>query len=95
MTGEPMGSFGQGALRWVPQGTATSVAGRSIGGGMLYVGSRALAGDGWSVEPALIDPSLSVDWKRPDLGGSTMGYWPSYREITPGARAAYLMWLLE
>ncbi len=69
------------------------MAGHTIGGGSVYVGHKARAAQAQIIEPALVDPSLKVDWRRPDWGGATMGYWPSYAEITPGARAAYLSWL--
>ncbi|MBP7996197.1 MAG: TerB N-terminal domain-containing protein [Candidatus Microthrix sp.] len=68
--------------------------GQVIAGGLLYVGSRARSGDGQTFEPALIDPSLPVQWRRPDLTGATMGYWPSYGALDPSARAGYLNWLL-
>lgn len=82
-----------GNLTWVPAGHVVPVAGQTIPGGMLYVGSRAPSGDRQSVEPALIDPALPVAWKRPDHSGASMGYWPSYDALSPGARAAYLSWL--
>jgi uncharacterized tellurite resistance protein B-like protein len=44
-------------------------------------------------EPALIDPSLPIDWRRPDHTGGGMRYWPSYDSIAPQSRAAYLSWL--
>jgi len=69
------------------------VAGRQIPVDMVYVGSKARSVDGSELEPCLIDPSLPVNWNRPDWTGSTMGYWPSYSAIKPEARAAYLSWL--
>lgn len=72
------------------------MAGHEIAGGMLYVGSklrRLRSSYGSDVDPALIDPSLRVDRHRPDRGGETMDYWPSYSTISEGARAAYLEWL--
>lgn len=81
------------ALQWVPPGQRFEVAGRAVSSGGVYVGSGALAAQTPIVEPALIDPSLKVDWEQPDWAGSSMGYWPSYSEISPGARAAYLSWL--
>lgn len=59
---------------------------------MLYVGQGLTAPSG-GIEPALIDPRLKVNHRRPDFAGDTMGYWPSYDDITPEARAAYLAWL--
>jgi uncharacterized tellurite resistance protein B-like protein len=60
---------------------------------MLYVGKHLPAANGRGTDPALIDPRLRTDFKRPDWAASTVGYWPSYDEITPQARAAYLTWL--
>jgi tellurite resistance protein len=89
----PRGAVSASALQWVPPGQPFEVAGRTITGGGVYVGRGARAAQTSIVEPALIDPSLKVDWGRPDLAGSSMGYWPAYSEISPGARAAYLSWL--
>jgi uncharacterized tellurite resistance protein B-like protein len=61
----------------------------------VYLGSRAPSADGSIIEPSLIDPSLPVDWSNPDHAGVTMGYWPSYGDIDPRARAAYLTWLAD
>lgn len=83
-----------GSIKWVPAGQPVRVAGRTIPGGMLFVGSRASSGDTLVVEPALVDPGLPVSWERPDQLGTSMGYWPSYSSLTPEARAAYLTWLL-
>ncbi|MCY4629936.1 MAG: TerB N-terminal domain-containing protein [bacterium] len=85
----------RGTATWVPSGGTIVVDGRSIPGGMFYVGSGASSVDGQQIEPCLIDPRLPVAWKRPDLAGSTMGYWPSYDRLDKRARAAYLRWLME
>ncbi|TVT24138.1 tellurite resistance TerB family protein [Amycolatopsis acidiphila] len=79
---------------WIPPGRDVVVAGTMLKGGLFYVGSgmRDVAGNG--IEPALIDPTLSVDLGNPDWQGETMGYWPCYADISPRARAAYLAWLV-
>lgn len=82
-----------GAAQWIPPGVAFQAGGRPIPGGGVYVGRGLRCAHSSGVEPALIDPTLKVDWNRPDLAGSSMGYWPSYSSISPGARAAYLTWL--
>lgn len=64
-----------------------------MAGGLAYVGSGLASADGMAVEPALIDPSLPVDWRHPDYAGAGMWYWPSYDAISPESRAAYLTWL--
>ncbi|WP_281170537.1 TerB N-terminal domain-containing protein [Actinokineospora enzanensis] len=77
---------------WVPPGTDVTVQGQPLAGGMLYVGTTLTTPRGIP-DPALIDPSLRVDHRRPDRAGESMGYWPSYSDISPQARAAYLAWL--
>lgn len=78
---------------WIPPGQKTAIAGRSIPGGMLYVGSGLLSLSGYRTEPALIDPALAIDSANPDRDGSRFSYWPSYETIPAGSRAAYLDWL--
>lgn len=82
-----------GDAQWIRPGLSVKVGKRTLPGGMLYVGSALTAGNGYSVEPALINPRLPVDDKRPDWTAATTSYWPSYSEITPQARSAYLTWL--
>ncbi|MFJ8819606.1 tellurite resistance TerB family protein [Amycolatopsis thermoflava] len=77
----------------MPAGRDIRVADFVIRGGMLYVGRGLVDAAGHGVEPALIDPTLPVDGARPDWTGETMDYWPSYSDMSPRARAAYLAWL--
>ncbi|MCU1685179.1 MAG: hypothetical protein JWQ81_5918 [Amycolatopsis sp.] len=60
---------------------------------MLYVGTSMADAAGSNTEPALIDPTLPVDLRTPDWQGESMSYWPSYADISPRARGAYLAWL--
>ena len=80
------------AARWVPLGEAVTVHGREVPGG-VYVGNRleTVAPYG-GTEPALINPRLPVRG-APDTTGRLMGYWPSYSDVDPASRAAYLDWL--
>lgn len=79
--------------RWVPLGEVVSVRGRQIPGGIFVGEDIASVSDAGRHEPALIRPSLKVQNSRPDTAGQLMGYWPSYSEIQPASRAAYLDWL--
>ncbi len=78
---------------WVPCNRTIQVAGYSIPGGMFYHGSGLKSVDLYNDEPALIVPKLKVDTANPDRSGSNMGYWPSYSQIHPTSRAAFLEWL--
>jgi tellurite resistance protein len=84
---------GPADAQWVAPGVPVSVGKRTLPGGMLYVGTALAAGNGLHMEPALINPRLPIDDKRPDWRAASTSYWPSYSEITPQARSAYLTWL--
>lgn len=81
-------------VRWVPPGQAVSIAGYGIPDGMVYLGSGLRAPSGIT-EPALIDPALPIDRRRPDWQGAGLDYWPSFDSIPPASRAAYLAWLAD
>lgn len=81
-----------GKTRWVTPGETIEVAGLSLPGGMLYVGS-GLRGSYGQAEPALINPALKVTPQEVDVSLRLTDYWPSYSECTPDARRAYLQWL--
>lgn len=79
---------------WVPAGRSVTVAGNDIGGGLFYVGKGLPPVSGWrAVEPALIDPSLPVEPSLPDRDPTDLPYWPSYSDVSPACRGAYLHWL--
>jgi tellurite resistance protein len=81
---------------WLPAGQPVTIAGYMIGGGLVYVGRElpTVSGD-WQAEPALIDPGLPAQSHNPDWAGAGLSYWPSYAEIPPASRAAYLAWLAD
>jgi len=79
---------------WIPPGQSISVEDREIPGGMLYFGTRLRSEAYSSDEPSLINPNVPVNWSNPTNSSIDIGYWPSYSEISPGSRAAYLNWLI-
>jgi tellurite resistance protein len=81
--------------QWLRPGTGITIAGYNIVGGLLYVGTQLAAPSGYTVDPALINPALPVDQRQPDWGGQGLDYWPSYGDIPPQSRAAYLAWLAD
>lgn len=87
----PAAPTGFGAGTWTPAGQPVSVSGMVIPGGMVYVGTSLPTPLGDN-DPCLIDPSKSVA-RQGDYTQRQMGYWPSYSEISPTARRAYLNWL--
>ncbi|WP_165403678.1 TerB N-terminal domain-containing protein [Rhizobium leguminosarum] len=78
---------------WVPVGSTITVGDITISGGMIYTGTQLRKqGASSENENCLINPKLAVS-KAGDPRGSTMGYWPSYSQITGEARRSYLEWL--
>lgn len=77
---------------WIPHGQTVSVQGLTIPGGLLYVGPGLKAANG-SIEPALINPQLSIAKNVVDESERLMDYWPCYSQVSPKARRAYLQWL--
>ena len=58
---------------------------------MVYVGT-SLPTPFDDRDPCLIDPTRPVA-SQGDYTERDMGYWPSYSEVSPHARGAYLNWL--
>jgi uncharacterized protein/uncharacterized tellurite resistance protein B-like protein len=77
---------------WIPPGGSAAVAGLTLPGGMVYIGSTLKSSDG-GAEPGQIDPQLAVDSQPVDPAERLFGYWPRYDSISPQARRAYLTWL--
>lgn len=82
-----------GAGKWIPPGQSVAVAGMTLPGGMVYFGT-ALATPHGENDPCLIDPTKSVAASG-DFSERQTNYWPSYSQITPSARRAYLNWLVQ
>ena len=78
---------------WIPANQSVTVGNRVIPGGFIYVGNcLPQTAHVHRAENCLINPRLAIA-SRGDPGGHTMGYWPSYSEITAEARRSYLDWL--
>ncbi|WP_378954585.1 TerB N-terminal domain-containing protein [Pelosinus sp. sgz500959] len=78
---------------WIGQGSTINVCENMISGGMVYVGNGLRAPAGYNVDCALIDPQLPIKKYNCDYRIRKTDYWPSYSEISPEARGAYLKWL--
>ncbi len=89
----PQGSRRRTPARWVPAGEQVEVQGYSLQGGMFYVGKALQVGSVLRSDPSLIDPDLAVATNSPNFTADGMGYWPSYSDVSPECRAAYLWWL--
>lgn len=78
---------------WTVTPYPLAVAGLTVPSEMLYVGHGLAAVNGRGPEPALVVPWLPVDWQSPDWDGRSLEDRPSYSQLSPQARAAYLHWL--
>ncbi|GJJ02092.1 hypothetical protein RugamoR64_26300 [Duganella rhizosphaerae] len=81
------------SARWLGKSESFVVAGIEIRGGLIYVGPTLTTVHG-GVEPSLIDPRKPVA-KNGHYTERHTNYWPSYSDISPQARRAYLLWLAD
>jgi tellurite resistance protein len=79
--------------KWIQPEEAIEIGGIRIISGMIYVGGFLPTEKHGATENCLIDPNLRVAPRGSDRSGQSMPYWPSYSEIQPPARRAYLEWL--
>lgn len=79
--------------RWIKPGESVKVGTFEINGGFFYFGGKLDSLDNYSTEASLVDHTLKLNTTSPDYIGEHMGYWPSYENITPESRAAYIEWL--
>lgn len=85
--------YQQTSTVWVPSGKNVQINGLSIYGGMFYLGTKRQYLS-LSNEPSYIDIALKISNRKVDQAERLMGYWPSYSQISPEARRAYLDWLV-
>jgi len=78
--------------RWVGPGDTKEVRGAKIRDGLFYLGSAVALRDGSSTDQYIVNPKLPVA-VPPDVSGSSMPYWPSYADIQPRARRAFIDWM--
>jgi uncharacterized tellurite resistance protein B-like protein len=80
--------------KWIPPGESCSILGYEIPDGMIYYGTHMRSyRSQYETDPCFIKTDLAINKEYPDYYGENMGYWPSYSEITPSNRSAYLDWL--
>lgn len=79
--------------KWIMPGETIKVGNEHISCGYFYSGGLLKSLNGYDIEASLIDPTLKLNDKSPDYGGDDMGYWPSYSQISPQSRSAYIEWL--
>lgn len=87
----PPAPAGVTETRWLHEGESIEIAGTVLPGGLVYVGPRLKAPNGIT-EPALINPNLTVSGQG-DCRNHHTNYPPSYANLSPGGRRAYLHWL--
>lgn len=81
--------------KWIKPGESVKVGKFRIQGGFFYSGDQLNDMEGFRAEDdaSLINPTLEIDFRNPDYAGDQMDYWPSYSQISPRCRAAYIEWL--
>jgi uncharacterized tellurite resistance protein B-like protein len=83
----------EGDACWVSAGEVVSVAGRTVEGGMIYVGGKLTSAAGGDADPSLLNPKLQVASGQVNPASVEFPYWGSYSRMDPRARAVVLDWL--
>ncbi|WP_253609902.1 MULTISPECIES: tellurite resistance TerB family protein [unclassified Bradyrhizobium] len=78
--------------RWVKPGEAVTIQGVTISAGRFYLGEAVLF-EGREIDGYVVNPKLSALASRPDVGGDSLPYWPSYADVPPASRRAFLDWM--
>lgn len=95
--GRPVGSARQRRAaepaRWIGPQQRVQVGRADIASGLFYLGEW-LPVEGGGTDQYAINPALPVASSAPDIGGHSMPYWPSYAQISPAARRAFLDWMV-
>jgi len=76
---------------WLPAGRSVALHDRIIEGGMFYFGRALRRQYGGGDENCLVNPDLKIA-VRGDTS-ARLDYWPSYAQLSPASRKAYLDWL--
>lgn len=79
--------------QWISSKQVVKLGGMTIPGGLFYVG-QALTAPSGGIDPCLINLHRNVA-PEGDFRVRQTDYWPSYSEISPTARRAYLNWLAD
>ncbi len=78
--------------KWVGPQERVRVGRAEIASGLFYLGEW-LPVAGAATDQYAINPALPVASSGPDIEGRSMPYWPSYAQISPAARRAFLDWM--
>lgn len=77
--------------RWIRSGETAKFGNAELYAGMFYYGGWLPLAEGTTRQYA-INPKLPASGSA-DVEGRSMPYWPSYADISPGARRAFLDWM--
>ena len=85
--------------RWVTKYESITIHNRTIERGFFYFGGQLEALAGYGTEPSLIDERLSVSppsaihSTKAIYSDESLGYWPTYGQLSALCRGIYLDWL--
>ncbi|WP_235810190.1 TerB N-terminal domain-containing protein, partial [Pseudomonas cannabina] len=77
--------------RWLRPGEPVTIAGSTLPGGMLYIGTEHA--EYRQSEPSFIDTSLPIASSSAHPAARLVFYWSTYKDLEPEARRGYLQWL--
>jgi tellurite resistance protein len=83
------------SAKWIRPGEPVEVQGIALSAGLFYLGEAAPGISTDHRSQYVINPNLPIAKAGADIEGSSMPYWPSYANIAPVARRAFLQWMAD
>ncbi|MBO6761605.1 MAG: TerB N-terminal domain-containing protein [Roseivirga sp.] len=79
--------------KWIMPGEEVSIKSKTISKGLFYFGG-VLKGENYNeTESSLVDETLQIKESQYTYTDSSLGYWPSFIDLSPSCRGAYIDWL--
>lgn len=79
--------------KWVSPGEKITISGNVISKGLFYYGEVLSGERGEKYDSALVNPRLATARASYLDIDDTLEYWPTYRDLSPTCRGAFLDWL--
>ncbi|KOF04139.1 hypothetical protein OB69_03935 [Roseivirga seohaensis subsp. aquiponti] len=79
--------------KWIMLGEEVSIKSKTITKGLFYFGGVLKGENNNENESSLVDETLQIKESQYTYTDSSLGYWPSFIDLSPSCRGAYIDWL--
>lgn len=79
--------------KWISPNENIFIGNKAVSKGLFYFGGVLKSDNYRETESSLVDNSLSIKAAPYTFTDSSLGYWPSFKDLSPMCRGAYIDWL--